>query len=123
MNEVRIDKARLAETLRVNRDQHRVQFEKAIDGYKRLFSAKLEKAVRAARDGHNSDARTIVHELNRLPIPEDHTGDYDTVISMLEMEVDDTVVLTRSEFVTYVNDDWSWKGAFAATAMTYGVRD
>ena len=44
-----------------------------------------------------------------LPEPDDHTADYDRVITMAEMSVLDVVDLSEDEFGMYVMDQWHWK--------------
>ena len=54
-----------------------------------------------------------------LPQPENHTKDYDRVIKMLEMCVNDTVELDEHTFQCYVMDDWTWKRSFLASNSNY----
>jgi hypothetical protein len=53
--------------------------------------------------------------------PRDHTSDYDRVIMMLEMSVDDTIVLDANEFDQYVRDVWAWTHYDATTLGEYAV--
>jgi hypothetical protein len=54
-----------------------------------------------------------------LPFPEDHTKDYDHIIAMVEMSVDDLFELNQNDFARYVLDDWEWKAAFTQSVMAY----
>lgn len=113
MRTVKIGKAALLDKLRENREQHREVFLKAQDGYKQFLIKELEQRLDEAQKGMKVD-RFI-----RLEEPEDHTSDYDRVIMMAEMSVDDEIELTEQDFSQFVMDQWSWKQAFAATAGTY----
>lgn len=113
MRTVKIGRAALLDKLRENREQHREVFLKAQEGYKQFLIKELEQRLDEAQRGLKID-RVI-----RLDEPTDHTGDYDRVIMMAEMSVDDEITLTDVDFGQYVMDDWAWKQAFAATAGTY----
>jgi len=51
--------------------------------------------------------RKIARSIN-LAEPTDHTSDYDPVIMMLKMSVDDTILLDAAEFDSFVRDLWAW---------------
>ena len=70
----------------------------------------------AARNGKR------IEQYIRLPEPEDHTRDYDRVISMLEMDLTDTVELSESDYSQYVLDDWQWKRQCLGTNRAYSVK-
>ena len=55
----------------------------------------------------------------RLPLPENHTRDYERVIQMLERSLDETVSLSETDFRAYVQDDWDWKRAFLTSSAQY----
>ncbi|MFI5387626.1 MAG: hypothetical protein ACHQ50_16075 [Fimbriimonadales bacterium] len=54
-----------------------------------------------------------------MPEPEDHTRDYDRIVRMLEMSVDDVLVLSEYDFSQYVMDQWEWAGTFASNTLSY----
>lgn len=60
-------------------------------------------------------SRKRVRTKTELLVPEDHTDEYDQLLEMLAMSVDDEVELTAQEFAQYVRDDWSWKHQFTRT--------
>lgn len=99
--------------VRANRDNHRDVFEQALEGYRNRLTAELEKRVRDLGRG-----RTIDQYIG-LPEPEDHTDDYDRIITMAEMSVNDTVELKEEEFAMYVMDQWRWKQSFTDTTDRY----
>lgn len=113
MNTVTVRKSELLAKLRENREQHREVFLKAQDGYKLYMIKELEQRLDEARRGVQID-----HYI-RLEIPQDHTEDYDRVIMMAEMSVDDVIELNSRDFAQYVMDQWGWKQEFTATAGTY----
>lgn len=115
MSEVEVNKDDLLEELRKNRAAHRQQFEKALEGYSLQLGNTLRDRI------HQLEQGKIPNKHISLPEPEDHTSDYDRVIKMVEMNVDDTVHLTQQEFAHYVLDDWGWKQAFTMTSSRYGA--
>lgn len=49
----------------------------------------------------------------------DHSGDYQRVIRMVDMSVEDVIELTAREFDQYIMDNWNWKDIFNETIMSY----
>lgn len=113
METVKIDKVELARVLEENRAQHRAEFEEALEGYKKVATQQLEEQVERIRAGKIFQVQVV------LPLPQDHTEDYDRVIRQCEMSVEAELVLTDHEFQCYVMDDWSWKKQFTATNSAY----
>lgn len=113
MEDVTVQKDKLLEKLRQNRDAHKAIFDEAMDGYAKEAEAQLQRHLDEVRAGK---IKVIsVH----LPVPEEHTRDYDRAIQMVEMNVADQVKLSESDFAMYVMDDWSWKRQFLASNSTY----
>jgi hypothetical protein len=113
MQEVTVKKSDLLTELIANRLKHRDIFNKAQIGFRKEAIRQLDQALDAARSG--SSFKTYFH----LPIPEDHTTDYDRVIKMVKMEVEDEIDLSAKEFAQYVMDDWGWKKGFSETSSAY----
>lgn len=113
MRNVNVNRTELIDKLTANRAQHRAVFEEALVGYQTRLIAELERRIRDLRKG-----RRIDHYI-RLPEPEDHTDEYDRVIAMAEMSVDDTIQLSNDDFAQYVMDQWHWKQNFTETTEVY----
>ncbi len=109
----RIKREALLEELKKNRDAHRAIFEKAVVGYRKVAIEELDRMLVEAKEGKR------IRRGLELVEPMDQTKDYDRVIKMLEMSVDDIVILDSAEFAQYVMDDWHWKDAFTASNSTY----
>jgi len=103
MQTVKIQRDLLLEKLRLNRKSHRDLFLKAQEGYRKKVIEELDQMLAEARGG-KSIRRAI-----SLPEPQDHTPDYDRIIAMLEMSVDDQIQILAGEFDMYVMDNWTWK--------------
>ncbi len=113
MREVKVRKEELIEKVRANRDRHRSQYEKAIEGWAREALQVMEADVQALK-AHTRRYLTPIDQP-----PQDHTIDYDRVIPMITMSVDDTITLDAATFRQYVLDDWNWKDSWAATTAKY----
>lgn len=115
MNEIRVNKAKLLDILRENRDKHHQIVEEAQVGFRKAAIERLDAMLEDAKNG-----RRI--ELNLgLRVPEDHTAEYDTVIGMLELDINEHVDLEFHEYRQYVEDDWGWKQQFTTTNAFYSA--
>ena len=115
MNTVAVKREELLTKVRTNRDAHRTLFLKAQEGYRKLVIEELDRMLADAKAG-----RPIARPIN-LVEPADHTEDYDRVLAMLEMSVDDTVILGAEEFSQYVLDRWTWSRFAISTNKSYAV--
>ena len=115
MNQVKVKRADLLARVRTNRDAHRTLFLKAQEGYRKLVIEELDRMLKDAKDGL-SIRRSVT-----LTEPSNHIKDYDRVITMLEMSVDDTVTLDAHDFDRYVMDNWDWSRFALATNTAYAA--
>lgn len=110
---ITVKKQDLLKALNGNLEVHAREFRDALTGYHKAVTDELAKMLADAREG--KEYRKVVN----LSEPEDHTKDYERVIRMLEMSVQDEVRITEQEFSQYVLDEWGWKGRFIATSIAY----
>jgi hypothetical protein len=113
MRNVTVNRDEFLVEVTANREAHREVFEEALDGYHRRLKAELEQRVRDLKAGRR------INQYIGLPEPEDHTDDYDRVIMMAHMSVEDTITLSEDEFAMYVMDQWRWKQDFAETTRRH----
>lgn len=113
---VTVNKDELLDAIKKNRETHREQFEKARDGYDKEVARLAAEASAAARSG---TTRKLSLDIYQLPVPEDHTVDYNREIRMLEMSVDTVIEIESHLFDEIVMDQWSWSDAFAGTSRRY----
>ncbi len=113
---IAVKKEDLIKALVKNRDGHRTQYDEAHAGYRKALLETVAKMYDDAKKGIE-----VQHHI-MLDIPHDHTKDYDRVIGMLQMSVDETVLITSSEYSQYVMDDWGWKEHFIGTSNSYKNR-
>lgn len=115
MRQVTVKKADLVKVVTDNRAEHRQIFEEAVEGYKKRAVELLEAHIERIKNGKLE--RVAVS----LPVPQDHTADYDRVLKMLDMSVDDTVTLDDGAFAEYVMDDWGWQRQFLTDSSAYSA--
>ena len=113
MQSITVIKDDLITTLRQNRDAHRSMFLKAQEVYRDKMIEEMERALKEAREGG------AIERSFRLPLPEDHTDDFDTAIEMLEWEQADQIMLSQQDFLTFVRNQWGWRQSFAANTGSY----
>jgi hypothetical protein len=116
MRTVNIRRTDFIEKVAANRSTHRTVFEKALGGYKRRLVRELERRLADVEAG-----RRIEHYI-RLPEPEDHTQDYDRILAMADMSIDEVLTLDADDFSRFVMDQWSWKQDFTETTAFYEER-
>jgi hypothetical protein len=113
MSVVTVSKGDLIDKLEANKAGHRAIYEEALAGYQEKVLEKID----AFRD--RVLAGDVLAVVINLPKPEDHTGDYDRILTMCRMSVADNLELTETEFAQYVMDDWGWKRQFLASNSAY----
>jgi hypothetical protein len=106
-------KDEILKIIEANREAHRATFTKAVEVYsERLVAWHKEEVKRVLRGEKGS---RFVH----LPEPEDHTEDYDTVISMLRMHKLADITMAFHDYQNFVRDQWTWSERFAANTTSY----
>ena len=123
MRETTVLKSDLLEKVKKNRKLHIEEYKEACDGYRLKALQKLEDVIGElkARGLRVKSGETIGLDSISfgLVVPVSHEKDYDQVIMMLEMSVDEKVRLLSDEFACYVMDDWDWKQQFTASNSFY----
>jgi len=113
VQKVLVNKAERLFKVKANRDQHRKIFLEAMEGFRKAAIKRLDEMIAIAKSGKKIELYVSLTQ------PEDHTKDYDRVISMVEMSVEKELMLFEEEFSHYVLDDWDWKEQFLGTTQSY----
>lgn len=113
MQNVTVARKELLDKIKENAKTHKEEYNAAFVEYRKDAIEKLQAQLDKAQKGE----AFLTHIA--LPTPENHSKDYERVISMLKMSVDETVELDAHAFDQYVLDNWSWKHTFAATNAMY----
>ncbi len=121
--EVKVRRGELLEVLRKNRETHVRDYKVACGGYRKAALDKIDRVFSDVRGQierlRNGETVAVVGLSFGLPVPANHELAYNQVIRMMEMEVEDTVVLTASQFACFVMDDWDWTADFRSTTSPY----
>ena len=116
MKTVKIQKLVLKNILETNKKDHRSIFLEAQEKYREKVIAALDKQLSLARSGEKFDLHALFHE---HIAPQDYTKEYNKVLRMLELSVDDVIELTSAEFENFVQDKWNWTSAWSASNSSY----
>jgi len=138
---VEVNRLKLIEILKSNKEKHVAAYDEAITGY-------CEQAVEKLREGYDSaklkleknldkglasikefdpknprvtsDYLTLVEGIQvHLPVPRSCAKEYDAAIDMAEWDVRETLELTHAEFQCFVRDVWEWSSEIVALNASY----
>lgn len=113
MRDIRVSKDELLAILNQNRDKHRALYDEACANFLKAAEKKLRELLRNVNKG-------VIDALHvGLPVPEDHTRDYDRVIKMISLETREEMELSETDVRCYVMDEWAWRRAWAANTASY----
>lgn len=115
MNVVTVSREELLSRLKTNKENHTRLYKEAVAGWRQLVVTEMQKNLLSAKDGDD-----VKLNINLQP-PQDHTEDYDNIIAMVEMSVDQTIQLESHDFQAYVLDKWQWAKQAALLNSTYAA--
>jgi hypothetical protein len=138
---VRVNRLKLLETLKDNREKHLAVFNEAMAGYKELALGKVQEAfigledrLRQRKDhivkhiqsftaetaANFSDYFTILEQVTvNLKLPVSYVDAYDAAIDMAAFDTRDELDLSGAEFQCFCRDVWDWTYEFSAINSTY----
>lgn len=140
MRKTKVRRIEVLERVKANKEKHVAEYREAFVTYqeemKDLVTQRkkdIEVALNAALGKvlvANVDKDKPVYmphmghllSFTELAPPVSHEKDYEQVIQMLQMEVEDTVDLESDQFACFVMDDWDWKEEFRNTTEFYNSR-
>lgn len=128
---VEIDRKKLVNTLKTNRELHEQAYNEAIEGYyNQLVTAVLRTKENIDTFGAelNTDnvmkmgekAHKILDPITGLRRPRNYLQAYDEAIAIFEWDVRDTVELTVDEVLKFCENRWEWRDNFVGMAASYG---
>lgn len=118
MNQVVVEKARLIETIKANRTKHLEAFEEAAMGYRKAVAEMLEN-FKVQLEQQMATPIEICNAFGKLEEPKNYLREYDRILQMLDMSVEDQIILAEHEFQQYVMDEWNWSRGFQGLVRTY----
>ena len=113
---VNVKRSELLEILKKNREQHKLDYAEAVEGYRGAKIKALEDALEKVKTEEKPEKTSLNVSLNK---PITYVSEYTEVIDMLEMSVDEIINLDSDSFQAYIKDNWSWKRSFMASNSTY----
>lgn len=113
MRTITVNVRELIDTLAENAEGHKATFDAAMEVFEVQAIKVLQEQIETIREGGLPDRYL------RLPVPEEHTKDYERALQMLEWHQEQTIELTEAEFAQYVQDDWGWRQSFLSNTASY----
>ena len=110
---VTVEKNALLSTLKENRESHALMYQEAMEVYRKQMIDTLNQLVDTLKAGKD------VEHFIRLPIPEEHTDDYDRAIKMYEWHIGNEVTLDSQRFNELVLNEWGWSSSFVSNTASY----
>jgi len=98
---IKINKAKLIETLKANKESHIKEYDKAVMAYQTEADKQLNELIGKNLAGDLNIELNLIKPLNRAE-------NYDKIIEMFEWEIQDDIELTQSEFKEYVQDEFDF---------------
>jgi hypothetical protein len=135
MKKVKVRRLELLEKLKTNYKKHMDDYNQAVIDYKDLVINLvkenklkiLKEANKFIKDFESWNGRDLTLIASRVlvsgipSLPQHYGKDYEQVIAMMEMEVEENVELEADQFACYVLDDWEWKRSFEASNVGYAT--
>lgn len=121
MRKITVNKVELLKKLEENRVKHIENYKQAVVEYKSACLADLEdkknvvvKALDSLKKKIEASNKPVNMNVDEnlyfdLQPPVSHEKEYDEIIEVFRMEVNDNVELDSIEFHQYVSDNWEWK--------------
>ena len=110
---IRVEKAKLIETLKENAAKHKEDYETAKAGFRIVLREELQQKLAQLDAGEKVELR-----INQQK-PQSYYPEYLDIIDMLEWDESESVELSRSDFQAWVKDDWDWKNGWSITNTAY----
>lgn len=110
-----INREVLVKILIENKNNHHDNFVKAVEKYK-------EKAVEVLKQNiENISSGKKLRIYFALPVPEEHTKDYDRAIRSLALDTRVEIKLSEQDARCYVDDQWGWTQNYLSNTSSYLV--
>lgn len=111
-----IKRDQLLDILKENRSKHHDNFVKAVAIYKKKAVELLKQNI------DNISAGKRMSIIWTLPVPEEHTKDYDRAIRSLSLDARAEVKLSEQDARNYVDDQWNWSNSFLSNTVSYNFK-
>ncbi len=116
-NSVNVSRIALLEQLKKNLAIHKTDYIEALAGYKVKLIADLKATLTKVESSTPEQVLNVSAVAFSRPIS--HEDDYNEIIDMMEVSVDEVINLDASSFKSYFKNEWSWSGGFNTQATMY----
>lgn len=96
--EVSIEKSKLIEKIKENREAHVADYNEAVIAYRKKAEENIKRITKELKSGSLNLNFMMITPINR-------SEEYDKIIEMFNWEINDIVTLTQKEFNEYVLDE------------------
>lgn len=110
---IKVNKKDLLESLHRNRDKHATDYAKAKKGFVKLLEKELRNKLHDLQEGKKVE---LSFENEK---PKSYLKDYDDVIGMLELSVDNELTLNHQQYKQYVQNEWDWTRNWSTSNVAY----
>ena len=119
--EIQIDRNELLLTLQENRKKHVSIYEESKGNWANEVKKRVGEYVVHLDETEPEKIQPPDKFLDKLwsCIPQSHRKEYDRAIKMVGHHVGSAVTLEESEYENYVEDKWTWTGAFNWAVNSY----
>jgi hypothetical protein len=121
------DRETVVLTLQNNRAEHEKIYKESVEGYRK----KLKEALQKYHDVIDEKLLELSEKelpnpyvenpAGHLRVPGNSLKEYDTVLEMLELTEDETIILDQDQYNCYMKDNWYWMKEFLTTNSAYSV--
>jgi len=109
---ISVEREKLIGILQDNRQKHEAEYEKSVEGYKKMLVTHAEANLARAKEGRHPNGFPHRRPQNYLP-------QYDRALGMLKLTEDKDVSLSAYDYARFVEDDWDWKDTFVASSSAF----
>lgn len=111
MNTIIVQRSKLIEIIEKNKISHQEKYNEAEKLYFEKKKSLLEKCLLAMENGKDPS----LTELLNLTKPVSQVNEYEKIIRMLKLHIEENIDLDLHDYEKYVEDNWSWKAHFETT--------
>lgn len=114
-NSIKVDKGSLLDSLETNYATYKELYEFQVSEYFLKSEQLLKEALKRIK---NKDSKVTTVILN---FPKDYSSEYEKIIGMLKMSMDNEIILSHDDYDVYVLNNWYWKQAFKNNFVEFGT--
>lgn len=115
---VNVDRTKLLEALKTNREIHKNEYAHALVAFKTRLLADLEAALLKVDEAEPAKLKGFELEVD---FPHNHDREFSDIIDMLEHSTDSVINIDSESFKAYFNNEWTWTTHFKNSVSNYAV--